>query len=144
MGTLVFSDKFTKFHQEFEKVIKNCSKIFYGLSVVFSRMSSDIFFLPKVLWEYHSIQIFVHTIFFFSYSSGHIWPYRSKKNSVRWKTFLYNSSGTKEFLWVKTFMGILWFEVHFRSIFRLCEFESKSCFTLDSISFYAQKLNENQ
>ena len=64
MGTLVFSDKFTKFHQEFEKVIKNRSKIFYGLSVVFSRMSSDIFFFAKSPMGIPLDSIFFTQIFF--------------------------------------------------------------------------------
>ena len=39
---------------------------------------------------------FTHN-FFFSYRFGHIWPFRSKKNSVRSKTILYDS------IWLKNF-----------------------------------------
>ena len=150
MGTLVFSDKLTKFHHEFEKVIKNRSKIFYGLSVVFSRMSSDIFFLPKVLWEYHSIQ-FLYSDFFFSYSAEFSQVSKLKFALVRWKTFLSDSVETREFLWVKTPMGIQWFEGQFRAIFsflresiqswsKLAKNELSSSLVVSNISDWSKSL----
>ena len=100
------------------KIVQNLSKDY---SWCFQRYDRRIFLVPKVLWKHHSIQVFVHTIFFFSYRSGHIWPYRSKKNSVRSKTFLYDSLETREFLWVKTPMGIQWFEFQFLAIFSISQ-----------------------
>jgi len=64
-----------------------------------------------------------------SYGFGHIWPYKSKIASVRSKTFLYDSLETREFLWVKTLVGI---KVHFRSIFSSLWDQIKSCCTQES------------
>ena len=61
--------------------------------------------------------IFFHTQKKISYRFGYISMYRSKKNSVRSKTFLYDSLETREFLWVKTPMDIQWLEVQFLAIF---------------------------
>ena len=49
-----------------------------------------------------------------------------KKNSVQSKTFLYDSLETREFLWVKTPMGIQWCEVHFQAIFSLLRDSNES------------------
>ena len=71
----------------------------------------------KLLWEHHSIQNFLHTKIFFSYSP---WPRevsKSKIVSVRSKIFQYDFLETREFWWAKTLMGIEWFEVHFQAIF---------------------------
>ena len=80
-------------------------------------MTEEFFFVSKVIWEHHSIEVFLHTIFFFSYRFGHIWPYRSIFFSVRSKIFLYDSLETREFWGVKTPMEIQWFEVQFQAIF---------------------------
>ena len=78
------------------------------------------FFLAKVLWEHHSIENLWHTIFFFSFGIDPRKVPMSKTVSLRSKTFRYNSLETREFLWVKTPMGI---KVHFRDFF--CVFVSE-------------------
>ena len=79
-------------------------------------MHEVIFFLPKVIWEHHSSQLFLHKKKN-RYGFGHIWQYKLKIASVRSKTFLYDSLETREFLWVKNLVAIQRFEVHFRASF---------------------------
>ena len=59
-----------------------------------------------------------------------------KKKSVWWKTFLYDSLETREFLWVKTPMGIQWFEVQFQAIFSTSResIESRSKLAINQIT----------
>ena len=59
---------------------------------------------------------FIH-IFFFSYSPGPKEVSKSKFDSVRSEISQYDSLETREFLYVKTIMGIQWFEVNFLVIF---------------------------
>ena len=82
-----------------------------------SRYPGRIFFLSKVLWEHYSIDFFFQTRKFFSFDIDPMEVPISKFVSLRWKTFLYDSLETREFLWVKTHMGIQLFEVNFRAIF---------------------------
>ena len=81
-------------------------------------MTEDFFLYQKSYGNTNRFKFF-NTHFFFSYRSGHFWPYRSKKKSVRSKTFLYDSLETREFLWIKTPMGIQWFEIQFLAIFSI-------------------------
>ena len=73
--------------------------------------------MSKVLWEQKSNLFFLHTKFFFSYCPGPREVSKSKFASVRSKIFPYDSLKTKKFCWVKTPMGMQWFEVDFRAIF---------------------------
>ena len=85
---------------------------------VFNDMTEEFFFGQKSYGNTTRFNFF-YTRFFFSYRSGHIWQYRSKTFSVRSKIFQYDSLETREFWWVKTPMGIQWFEIQFLAIFSI-------------------------
>ena len=68
---------------------------------------------------------FTHN-FFFSYCRGLREVSESKFASVRSKIFLYDSLKTREFWWVKTPIGIQWFEVNLSSDFFVFARESWS------------------
>ena len=107
-----FGQKFTKTDLALEVVIKNLSKVIWALSVMFSRVWLKHFFLSKVIWEHHSIQFFFTNQKKISYRSGPMEVSKYKSASVRSKTYLYDSSETTDFVWVKTPMGIKRFDIH--------------------------------
>ena len=109
-----FEERFTKIDIAPKEVIKNHWKVGYRQSMMFLTISLNNFFLSKVLWEHHSIENFWHTIFFFSFGIDPRKVPISKTASLRSKTFRYDSLETREFLWVKTRMGI---QVHFLDFF---------------------------
>ena len=77
-----------------------------------------IFLVSKVLWEHNSIQFSLHTIFFFSYRFGHIWPFRStKKNRYDQRPFDMIRSDWKILIFVKRLMGRNLDSIFFTHIF---------------------------
>ena len=118
-----FGGNFTKIDLAFKEVIKNRSKFVYRLSVMFFTISSNIcFFVKSRMGTPLDWKILIPN-FFLSYDIDPrkvtIWKFVF----LRSKTFLYDSLETREFLCVKTPIGIQWFEVHFRAIFT-CSRES--------------------
>ena len=109
-----FSRKITKTDLALEVVIKNLSKLVWGLSVMFSRISLKNFFVVKSLMGKPLDWKFLTHIFFFSFWIDPRKVPISKTDSLRSKTVRYDSLETREFLWVKTFMGI---QVHSRDFF---------------------------
>ena len=81
---------------------------------------------------------FTHN-FFFSYQSGYIWPYTWFFFSVRSKTFLYDSIWLKNFNFCQKSYG-----KKTRVNFFSHKIDQKVASIFASISYYAQKLNENQ
>ena len=113
-----FGEKFTKIDLALEVVIKNLSKVVWGLSVKFSRIWLKNFFVVKIhMGTPLEWKILLHN-FFFSFGIDPRKVPISKTASVRSKAFRYDSLETRELFWVKIPMGI---QVHFRDFFCLCE-----------------------
>ena len=103
-----FRAKFTKFHLALKKVMKNHSKLFKELSALFFIIWLKNFFLSKVIWEHYSIEVFLHTIFFFwvKFTKFHLAPKKVMKNhSKLFKDYphYFSSYGWRNF-WVSKFL----------------------------------------
>ena len=109
-----FWEKFTKFDLALMEIIKNRSKVVYRLSVIFLTISLNNFVFVKRLMGTPLDWKFLTHDFFFSFGCEPREVPISKTDLVRSKTFRYDFLETREFLWVKTFIGI---QVYFRDLF---------------------------
>ena len=96
-----------------------------------------------MLWEHHSIQIFVHTIFFLVTGPGTFGrtdqkKFRYDQRSSNMILVKPGNFGGSKLLWAYNGSKFI-----FGAIFCLCDIESKSCFIWASISYEAEKFHEN-
>ena len=85
-------------------------------AVLFTILTKTFFFRQKSYGNTTRF-IFFSQNFFFQLGPGPREVPKWKFASVRLKTLLYATFVAREFLCVKTLLGIQWFEVHFRAIF---------------------------
>ena len=115
-----------------QKSLKSCLRT---LSNVLHDMT-EVFFCCQKSYGNTTRFKFFYT-FFFSYRSGHIWPFRSKNFSVRSKTLQYNSIWLKKNNFCQKSYGK-------KTQLNFCYTQnlSKSCFILASICYYASLLHK--
>ena len=121
-------------------IILNCWQFIYKNSSHFQDFEDNIFFTdpppPQIFFFAHKKNI--------RYSLKPRVVFKSKFVSVQSKIFVYDSFLTMDFLWVKTHMGIRWFQVHFRAIFSSLWHRIKKLLHIGKYQLLCTKIHENE